>query len=184
MTECPRLGTPAARRSPRYSAGCTSDGAAMGVTPVGVRSVTAKKPVVWWVAVGACCAERTGVSPKQMSLWGRRSVYIRLFACEKSHYLCTGTTRQAEITRNRLHRSCRLLRASGELVALDGTPALRCFPRRLVRSLTNHTSSRAPSHAATPPVPCGILPGKREPTRLRALESGRDVLYRVCVCGI
>ena len=75
-------------------------------------------------------------------------MYISLFACENSHCLCTGTTRQAEITRNRLRRLCRLLRAAGELLALDGTPALRCVPRRLVHALTTHTSSRAPSYAA------------------------------------
>jgi hypothetical protein len=32
-----------------------------------------------------------------------------------------------------------------------------------------------------PPVACGILLGKREPARTRALEGGRDVLKRVCV---
>jgi len=123
-----------------------------------------------------------GFSPNQISLWGRRSVYIRLFACENSHYLCTGTTRQAEINRNRLRRSCRLLRAAVELPALDGTPALRCVPCRLVRLLTTHTSSV--QCRVMPPVACGTLPGTREPTRMRAVEGGRNVLYRVCVCGL
>ena len=35
-----------------------------------------------------------------------------------------------------------------------------------------------------PPVACGILPGKREPARIRALEGGRNVLNWVCVRGI
>jgi len=43
---------------------------------------------------------------------------------------------------------CRLLRAAGALLALDGTLALRRVPRRLVHTLTTHISSRAPSYAA------------------------------------
>ena len=38
------------------------------------------------------------------SFASRRSVYISLFSFENSHYLCTGTTDQAEITRNHLRR--------------------------------------------------------------------------------
>ena len=75
-------------------------------------------------------------------------MYISLFACENSHYWCTGTTRQADITRNRLRRLCRLLRKGNELLALDGTLAMRCVSRTRVHTLTTHTSSRALSYAA------------------------------------
>jgi len=56
--------------------------------------------------------------------------------------------RQAEKTHNRLRRLCRLLRAEGTLLAVYGTFALRCVPRRFVHTLTSLTSSRAPSYAA------------------------------------
>jgi hypothetical protein len=49
----------------------------------------------------------------------------------------------------RLRRLCRLLRAAGALLALDGTRALRCVPHRLLHPLAIHTSSRAPSYAAS-----------------------------------
>jgi hypothetical protein len=75
-------------------------------------------------------------------------VYISLFACENSHYVCTGTTQQPEITRSRLRRFVPTAPRGGRALALDGTLALRCVPHRLVHSLTTHTSSRAPSYAA------------------------------------
>jgi hypothetical protein len=108
-------------------------------------------------------------------------VYISLFACENNHYLCTGTTRQAEITRNRLRRVCRLLCAAGELLALDGMLALRCVPRRLVHKLTTHTSCRVPSYAAG-----GVrhFTGKTRAS-LSARSGGRSgFLNWVCVRGI
>jgi hypothetical protein len=108
-------------------------------------------------------------------------VYISLFACENSHYLCTGTRRQAEITRNLLRRLCRLLRAAGELLALDDTNALRCVPCRLATRLRPILQV---ARRVMPPVACGIFLGKREPARMRSLSAGRDVRNRVCVRGI
>jgi hypothetical protein len=65
------------------------------------------------------------------------------------------------------------LRAAGALLVFYGTLALRRVPRRLVNTLTAHTSSRVPNHAAG-----GVqyFTEKARASRMRALEGGRDVL--------
>jgi len=89
----------------------------------------------------------SGFSSIVIGCWSTQFQYISLFAFENSHYLCTGTGAKAEKAHNRLRSLCRLVLAAGALLALDGTLALRCVFRRLLHTLTTHTSSRTTSCA-------------------------------------
>jgi hypothetical protein len=135
---------------------------------------------------------RTKYSGNQASVWWPNEIPLLVeFQSECFHIFSTRTRNNVPhdlfeifhrfVTRFRLRRcaDCSARRARFS----RWTARLRCVASP-ADSCTRLRPILQVARRVMPPVACGILPGKREPARMRGVEGGRDVLKWVCVRGI